>query len=189
MSCAWPGWWLNLQAQPGATVVLLVPARPAGVDRPHRDAVAVGRPQRASVAVVAGSSRSAGSALKESTVCQPKTGLRSTRGDLPDRRVVLVDLLVEELAAARDERLEALDLVLQRHDVLVRAELGIALHDGEQRSDRIGRRLRDDGLIVDRRLGFVARPGPGDLVEHLLLEAPWRPARPRRAPAAGRGAA
>ena len=108
---------------------------------------------------------------REEFACPPpeEPGEREGR-DRRDPRVVAIDLVVVELPAVGDHRLEPLDLVLQVEDVLLGLDRGIRLDDGEQGANRGRGRLGVDGLGRDRFGGGVGGAGAGHLGEHFLFE-------------------
>ena len=95
---------------------------------------------------------------------------QESAGDLGDARVVAVDLVVVELSAVGDHRLEPLDLVLQVGDVRCRLDVRVALHHREQRSDGGSGRFGGHGLVVDRGRRGVRRARLGHPGQDVALE-------------------
>ena len=75
---------------------------------------------------------SSGVAAKNSRALHPKSHASGSVGIVEILGVVAIDLVVVELPAVGDHRLEPLDLVLQVEDVLLGLDRGIRLDDGEQ---------------------------------------------------------
>ena len=78
-------------------------------------------------------------------------------------------LVVVELTGVRDLRLGADELLLQREEVLVRLEVRIVLHDGQQLAEPGGDLVLGVGLVRDALGSDRSRPGLGDAFEELAL--------------------